>query len=124
LALLALAASGAASADELLSPRSGSPRAAVLYVELPIGAARHRHKPAFGLRLQELAVPHAATAAAGYSSGARTLLDVPLLVRKNDPLRDGGAAMLLGKGAIVGIVVGAVIAVSVINDDGDGGGGY
>jgi hypothetical protein len=125
LALLALAASGTASADELLSPRSGSPRAAVLYVELPIGAARHRHKPAFGLRLQELAVPHAATAAAGYSSGgARTLLDVPLLVRKDDPLRDGSAAMLLGKGAIVGIVVGAVIAVSVINDDGDGGGGY
>jgi hypothetical protein len=121
LALLALVASGTAFADELDSPRSASARAAALYVEVPVGPARHRHKPAFGLRLQELALPHANTTA-GRLGGARTLLDVPLLVRKDDPLRAGGPAMLLGKGAIVGIVVGAVVAVSVLDDDGDGGG--
>lgn len=77
-----------------------------------------------GLRLQELALPHVRSAAARDGGVARTLLDVPLLFRKDNPLGDGAAARLLGKGAIVGIVVGAVVAVSVINDDDGDGGGY
>lgn len=121
LALLACVASGTASADAWTGHPAGSPRAAALYVEVPLGA-RHGHKPHFGLRLQELALPHTRSAAARDGSGSRTLLDVPLFVRKDDPLRGSRAAMLLGKGAIVGIVVGAVVAVSVIDDDGDGGG--
>lgn len=121
LALLAFVASGTAFAGELADGPAGSPRAAAFYVAVPLGT-RHRHKPAFGLRLQELALPHSSFASAGHAGLSRTLLDVPLVVRKDDPLRDAGAAMLLGKGAIVGIVVGAVVAVSVMSDDGDGGG--
>jgi hypothetical protein len=121
-ALLILFTSGAASADELFGHRAGGARSASFYVKVPLGAARQR--PAFGLRLQEPRVPHSTNAAARHGSGFRTLLDVPLVVRKDDPLRDGRAAMLLGKGAIVGIVVGAVVAVSVISDDDGDGGGY
>lgn len=121
LALLAFVASGTACAGELSDSPYGSARAAAFYVAVPLGE-RHRHKPAFGLRLQELALPHSSFAFARQGGLSRTLLDVPLVVRTDDPLRDAGAAMLLGKGAIVGIVVGAVVAVSVINDDGDGGG--
>jgi hypothetical protein len=63
--------------------------------------------------------------AAGVGWRAKTILDVPLRVRSADAVRDSGAAMLLGKGLIVGIVVGAVVAVSVLSDDDDdGGGGY
>ncbi len=50
--------------------------------------------------------------------------DVPLRARSDDAVRDSGATMLLGKGLIVGIVVGAVVAVSVLSDDDDGSGGY
>ncbi len=124
LALLALVANGTAFAGELSGTPARGPRTAALYVEVPLGA-RHRHKPAFGLRLQELTLPHTSFAAARYAAGpSRTLLDVPLSARKDDPLRGAGAAMLLGKGAIVGIVVGAVVAVSVMSDDDGDGGGY
>ena len=116
-----MVASATASADELFGPRAAGARAAAFYVEVPLGGARHGSKPAFGLRLQELPLPHS-TVGARRGGGYRTLLDVPLVVRNDDPLREAGAAMLLGKGAIVGIVVGAVVAVSVISDDGDGGG--
>ena len=62
--------------------------------------------------------------AAGVGWRAKTILEVPLRVRSDDAVRDSGAAMLLGKGLIVGIVVGAVVAVSVLSDDDDDGGGY
>lgn len=120
---MAFLASSAAFAGDLSNSPDGNPRAAAFYVEMPLGA-RHRHKPAFGLRLQELALPHMSFAAARQAGLSKTLLDVPLVVRKDDPLRDAGAAMLLGKGAIVGIVVGAVVAVSVMSDDDGDGGGY
>ena len=95
-------------------------------LELPLPNGDRMWTPKMEARVvQELALPHASFSAARYAGGpSRTLLDVPLVVRKDDPLRDAGAAMLLGKGAIVGIVVGAVVAVSVISDDDGDGGGY
>jgi hypothetical protein len=120
LALIALLTSGAASADDF-SFRNGGLRTAALYLEVPVGVRDRAHaKPAFGLRLQQDRLPLASVGRVG--GGTKTLLDVPLLVRKDDPLRASGAQDLLGKGAIVGIVVGAVVAVAVISDDGDGGG--
>jgi hypothetical protein len=121
LALLALLTSGAASANDLLTPNHGT-RSAALYLEIPVGVRDRAHtKPAFGLRVQQNQVGLASLAAGG---GTRTLLDMPLLVRKDDPLRAAGAQHMLGTGAIVGIVVGAVVAVAVITDDSDGGGSY
>lgn len=85
---------------------------------VPLGV-RDRQRPVFGLRLQETRL--AASTLTGAPPGARTVLEVPF-VHNDDPLDDSGAKMLLGKGLIVGIVVGAIVAVSVIgdNDDGDG----
>jgi hypothetical protein len=124
-ALITLLASAGAYADESSSSARG-PAAAALYVSVPIGA-RHRQdaRPTLGLRLQELPLAPLSSAAPGAGWQARTIFDVPFRVRTDDPLRDSGAAMLLGKGLLVGIVVGAVVAVSVISDDDDdGGGGY
>jgi hypothetical protein len=126
--LIGLLASGAAAANERLPSAAGArgPTAAALYVSVPIGA-RHREKtgPTLGLRFQELPVAPLSASAPGTGWRAKTILDVPLRARTDDPLEDSGAAMLLGKGLIVGIVVGAVVAVSVISDDDDdGGGGY
>jgi len=128
LALITLLASAGASAED--SSSSGpagarGPAAAALYVSVPIGA-RHREdaRPTLGLRLQELPLAPLSSAAPGAGWRAKTILDVPFRVRTDDPVRDSGAAMLLGKGLIVGIVVGAVVAVSVISDDDDDGGGY
>ncbi len=128
-ALIAIFASATASADDLFgsgNTRAESARVATLYVEVPLGVRdRRRAKPAFGLRLQEVAFTPSSFAVSGGRGGIRTLVDVPLLVRREDPLRDSGATMLLGTGMIVGIVVGAVVAVSVLSDDdGDGDGGY
>ena len=128
LALIALLASGAAAADERLATSAGArgPTAAALYVAVPIGA-RNRDKAGLtlGLRLQELPVAPLSASLPGAGWRANTILDVPLRARTDDPLEDSGAAMLLGKGLIVGIVVGAVVAVSVISDDDDDdGGGY
>jgi hypothetical protein len=120
LALIASIASGAAVADE---PFAGpaAVRAASLYLEIPLGVRdRQRAKPSFGLRVEELSSP--ARSFAGATGLPKTLVDVPLRVRHDDAVRDSGAAMLLGKGAIVGIVVGAVVAVALISDDDDGGG--
>lgn len=128
LAVVALLASGTAVADGAFShtgTHERGPTAAALYLEVPLGASgRQNAKPILGLRLQQL--PLTPLGAAGSDRWhARTLLDVPLLRRDDDPLRDAPASNLLGKGVIVGIVVGAVVAVSVLNDDDDGsGGGY
>ena len=126
-ALIAVFTSTTASADDLFgagNTRAESARVATLYLEVPLGVRDHRRaKPAFGLRLQEVAIAPSSFAVSGGRGRTRTLLDVPLLVRRQDPLRESGATMLLGTGMIVGIVVGAVIAVSVLSDD-DGDGGY
>ncbi len=118
IALFALLVSGVASAVEPFgTPRE---RTAALYLEVPLGLRdRQRAKPVFGLRLQEARLTPFMFA--GSPIGARTVLDVPLLRPNDDPLEGSGATMLLGKGLIVGIVVGAVVAVSVLgDDDGDG----
>lgn len=118
LALIALLMSGVASADDL-STRNDGPRTAVLYLEMPVGVRDRAHaKPAFGVRLQQHQLSLASFADGDHT---KTLLDVPLLVRKDDPLRAAGAQHMLGTGAIVGIVVGAVVAVAVISDSGGGG---
>jgi hypothetical protein len=122
-----LLSTAAAAADDLFSypgMRERGPAAAALYVEVPIGARnRQEAKPVLGLRLLEQ--PLAPLSIAGRAHWRhRTLLDVPFTRRDDDPLRDTPSANLLGKGVIVGIVVGAVVAVSVINDNDDGGGGY
>lgn len=125
-ALIAVFAAATASADDLFgagSTGAESARVATLYLEVPLGVRDRRHaKPVFGLRLQEVAFAPSSFAVSGGRGGTRTLVDVPLLVRRDDPLRDSGATMLLGTGMIVGIVVGAVVAVSVLSDDDDGGG--
>jgi hypothetical protein len=128
LVLIALLASGAAAADDRFSAPAGArgPAAAALYVSVPIGARnRAQARPTLGLRLQELPVAPLSASTPGAGWRARTILDVPLRARTDEPLQDSGATMLLGKGLIVGIVVGAIVAVSVISDDDDGdGGGY
>jgi len=120
-ASFAFVASGAAGADE---PFAGSAvRAASVYLEIPLGVHDRQHaKPLFGLRVQEFS--SVSRSFSGVASLPKTLVDVPLRARHDDGLRDSGAMMALGKGAIVGIVVGAVVAVAVISDDSDGGGGY
>jgi len=124
LALIALLTSGAASADDSFTHDNG-PRFASLYLEMPVGVRDRAHaKPAFGLRLQQYQLG-LTSFADRERTGTKTLFDVPLLVRKDDPLRAAGARHMLGTGAIVGIVVGAVVAVAAISDDDDGsGGGY
>jgi hypothetical protein len=124
-ALIALFATGAASADELLAgAHPDGVRAAALYLEMPLGVRdRQNAKPKFGLRLQEYRGAPLGFVGPRQSAAPKTLIDVPLRVRGDDTLRDSGATMLLGKGVIVGIVVGAVVAVSVLNDDDNGGGG-
>lgn len=124
---MALFASGSAAADGVFSSgrtRGDGSTAASLYVAVPFGPRNgQRAKPVLGLRLQELPLaPDFRGAALDWR--AKTILDVPLVTRREDPLRDSGAAMLIGKGLIVGIVVGAVVALSVISDDDDGDGGY
>jgi hypothetical protein len=128
-ASIALLASAAAHADgRFTNERAGArgPAAAAFYVAVPIGARdRQQARPTFGLRVQELPLSSLSAISRGEGRQAKTILDVPLGVRNDDALRDSGAAMLLGKGLIVGIVVGAVVAVSVISDDDDDdGGGY
>jgi hypothetical protein len=129
LLVVGLLASAAAAADGTFTRTAGGGNqasAAVLYLEVPLRT--HGKRPAglsFGLRLQQS--PLAPLSLGGRDAWqAKTILDVPFRVRHDDPLRDSGAAMLLGKGMIVGIVVGAVVAVSVLTDDdgGGGGGGY
>jgi hypothetical protein len=124
--LAALLASGGALADGRFPNGPAGAAAAALYVAVPIGAGnREDAKPTLGLRVQELPLAPLSSASPGAGWQAKTILDVPFRVRNGDALRDSGAAMLLGKGLIVGIVVGAVVAVSVISDDDDdGGGGY
>jgi len=97
----------------------------MLYFEVPMGARGDQHaRPSFGLRLQQ--APLAPLNLGPWDRRqAKTIFDVPFRARYDDPLRDSGASMLIGKGLIVGIVVGAVVAVSVLSDDDDdGGGGY
>jgi len=84
---------------------------------------RQQAKPILGLRLLELRLASLSVAGSDHWR-SRTLLDVPLMRRDDDPLRDTPSSNLLGKAVIVGIVVGAVIAVNVLNDDDDDGGGY
>jgi hypothetical protein len=126
--LLALFTSSAAAADDRFGHagmRERGPTAAALYLEVPLGARnRQQAKPVLGLRLLEL--QHAPLSVAGsHHWRPKTLLDLPLTRRSDDPLRDAPASNLLGKAVIVGIVIGAVVAVNVLNDDDDdGGGGY
>lgn len=113
LLLLACLATGTASADPLLARDSAAPRVAALYFEVPLASRDRPHaKPTFGLRLQQMPLAPA-------DSAPRTLLEVPLRIGARDPLQGGDAAMLLGKGAIIGLAVGAVVAVGVLADDGD-----
>jgi hypothetical protein len=118
-ALLALFATGSASADDAFTPAGA--RAAALYVAVPLGARDRRAAPVLGLRIQEYRLGPSGPAGAASLASTRTVLDVPLLAREDDPLRDSGAKMLLGKGMIVGIVVGALVAASLISDDDDDG---
>ena len=121
-ALIAVLASGVASADEPFGTTRA--RTAALYLEVPLGVRdRQNNKPVFGLRLQEARLAPF-TLAGTRDFGSRTVLDVPLFQHNDDPLRDSGATMLLGKGLIVGIVIGAVVAVNALSDDDDDGGGY
>jgi hypothetical protein len=126
LALIAVLASGAAAADGAFSSAPAGargPTAAAVYFAVPIGARnREEAKPMLGLRVQRLPLTPLESATLGWR--AKTIVDVPLRVRGEDPVRDNGSALLLGKGLIVGIVVGAVVAVSVLDDDDDDGGGY
>ena len=126
-AFLALLATGAAAADDIFGHagmRERGPTAAALYLEVPLGARnRQQAKPILGLRLVELRLAPLSVAGSDHWR-SRTLLDVPLMRRDDDPLRDTPSSNLLGKAVIVGIVVGAVIAVNVLNDDDDDGGGY
>ena len=127
LALVALLSSGAAAADDLFSyagSRERGPTVAALYLEVPVGVRnRNKTKPVLGLRLVEHRLAPLSVAGSG-SWRQKTLLDVPLMRRDDDPLRDTPSSNLLGKAVIVGIVIGAVVAVNVINDDDDDGGGY
>ena len=128
-ASIALLASAAAHADgRFTNERAGArgPAAAAFYVGVPIGAQdRQQARPTFGLRVQELPRSSLSAISRGEGWQAKTILEVPLGGRDDDALRDSRAAMLLGKGLIVGIVVAAVVAVSVISDDDDDdGGGY
>jgi len=90
---------------------------------VPLGARVEAHmRPVFGLRLQQ--TPLAQINVSPWDRRqARTVLDVPFRSRREDPLKDSGALNVLGTGAIVGIVVGGIVAVAVLADD-DGGGGY
>jgi hypothetical protein len=122
-----LLAGSSAAADDLFrhaGTHERGPTAAALYLEVPLGARnRQQAKPVLGLRLQEL--PFAPISVAGGNHWRpKTLLDLPLIRRNDDPLRDAPSSNLLGKAVIVGIVVGAVIAVNVLDDDDDDGGGY
>ncbi len=123
-AFVALLLSSAAAADNPFGHaglRERGLTAAALYLEVPLGARNRRDaKPVLGLRLLQL--PRNAAGSDRWLP--KTLLDVPLVRRDDDPLRDAPASSLLGKGVIVGIVVGAVVAVSVLTDDDDGDGGY
>lgn len=125
LALVALLATSAAAADDVFShagTRERGPTAAALYLEVPLGARnRQQARPVFGLRLLELAP---LSLAGGDHWLPKTLLDVPLVRRDDDPLRDAPSSNLLGKAVIVGIVIGAVVAINVLDDDDDGGSGY
>jgi hypothetical protein len=119
-----LLASGAAAADEPFrqaGTHARGPTAASLYLEVPLGARnRQQAKPVLGLRLQELPFAPLSVAGSGHWR-PKTLLDLPLIRRDDDPLRDAPSSNLLGKAVIVGIVVGAVIAVNVLKDDDDDG---
>ena len=126
LALLALLASATATADPFERTFTGADRspAAQLYVQVPL-AKRGQHRDAFtfGLRLQQTVDPLRVVGPRTQWQ-PKTLLDVPLRVRSDDPLA-GSHAMMLGKGALIGVICGGVVAVAVLaddNNDGSGGG--
>jgi hypothetical protein len=130
LLVVGLAVSAAAAADAEVGNFNRADQAnqaptAALYFSVPLGARAEQHaRTTFGLRLQE--APLAPLSLGPWDPRqARTIVDVPFRARYADPLRESGA-LRLGTGAIVGIVVGAVVAVAVIADDGggSGGGGY
>jgi hypothetical protein len=117
LGVVALLACSAASADELGARLAGA-RAptAVLYLEFPL-AARHHEGALFGLRMERQ--PRAALAE--LRPDAQRSFDVPFNKRRDDTVSP--ALNMLGKGAIVGIVVGAVVVVAAASNSGGGGGG-
>ena len=129
LALIALLACSAATADDTFATLNGANRspAAMLYFEVPLAKrGHHREAPIFGLRVQQVSAAPLTLVGPRMEWQAKTLIDVPLRARQDDPLRDSHAAMALGKGAVIGIIVGAIVAVAVIADDdgGGSGGGY
>jgi hypothetical protein len=124
LGVVALLACSAVSADELGARLAGAPTrapAAMLYLEFPI-AARHRERPAFGLRMERSArIDFAGFRADGRERSA-TLLEVPFNKKRDG--EDTQALNLIGKPVIViGIVAGALLVVNALDDDDDGGGG-
>ena len=127
LLVVGVLASATAAADGTFSraDRANQAPAAALYFQVPLGTrGEQQGRPTFGLRVQQgpLAQLHFSPLD---RRQAKTILDVPFRARQDDPLRDSGASTLLGTGMIVGIVVGAVVAVAVLSDDDDGdGGGY
>jgi hypothetical protein len=119
--VLALLGCSAASADELGARLAGGvirAPAAMLYLEFPL-AARHHEGPAFGLRMESS--PRADLASLRQSTRAATLVDVRFNNRRDET--ETHAVNMLGKGAIIGIVVGAVVVVAAASDSGSGGGG-
>jgi hypothetical protein len=127
-ALIALLASSAATADDMFATLNGANRspAAILYFDVPLAKrGHHREAPVFGLRVQQVSAAPLTLVGPRMEWQAKTLIDVPLRTRQDDPLRDSHAAMVLGKGAVIGIIAGAIVAVAVIADDDSGsGGGY
>lgn len=116
-----------AAADGLRSPTTAgvdrSP-AAMLYLEFPL-AAKHRERPAFGFRMERVAV--AGPARFGAELRKPTLVDLRLNRKDDDPRSQAlNANGLAGHpGAIVGIVIGGIAVLSAISDSGGGsGGGY
>jgi hypothetical protein len=116
--VFALLACSTASADELGARLGGASRvpAAQLYLEFPL-AARHHEGPSFGLRMERQ--PRADLTS--FRQDTPSLMDVRFN-RKRDET-ETHALNMLGKGAIIGIVVGVVVVIAASNDSGSGGGG-
>jgi len=126
LGVLTFLACSAASADELgarLASGVAHVPVAMLYLEFPL-AARHHEGPAFGLRMESSRPTLLAIPGAHRSPPPAALVDVRLNKTSGDAPTQ--AMNMIGPGAIVGIVVGAIVVVAAISDGSNGGsgGGY
>lgn len=117
-------ACSAAAADDIRGGAWAADRApaAALYLEFPLTAG-HR-TPMLGFRVQRAGATGLEAMRGDRRRESSVALDVRLNARK-DRDADTAALSLLGRGAIIGIVAGAVVGLAVIADDDDGdGGGY